>query len=290
MQYEIKACKDGDADLIWEKAFRQYAALAPIGQGAEEAFFVWKLTDGSGRIVGGCVLNVDPLKNAELERLWVNEPYRRQGLGVALLRMAERSAWESGCHVLISDYSFDFQGVRPLFEKLGYRLLGSSPWPKGRESDCFVKQLDAAPAETGCEASLARPGLRLSPGSEEDKDFLTDRLEAYNSRFAPRRHPYWDLDQKAVNAADEMIAGCIAGVSGWDTLHIDEFWVDEPYWEQGIAAPLLRAVEQAARQNGAYLARLRASDREAVFFREQGYTDYVIHVCNPKLHLMQKLL
>ena len=62
MQFTVKTCGKDDADLIWEKAFQQYEALAPIEQGAEEAFFVWKLTDGSGRIVVGCVLNIDPLK------------------------------------------------------------------------------------------------------------------------------------------------------------------------------------------------------------------------------------
>lgn len=290
MQFTVKTCGEDDADLIWEKAFQQYEALAPIEQGTEEEFLVWKLTDSTGRILGGCVLNIDLWKNAELERLWIDEAYRRQGLGAALLRAAERSAWERGCHVLINDYAFDFQGVRPLFERQGYRLVGSSPWPKGHESDCFVKQLDASPIGASFEASLARLGLRLSQGSEEDKDFLKDRLEAFNSRFAPRRHPYWNLDQKAVNASDEMIAACIAGVSGWDTLHIDAFWVDEPYWKQGVAAPLLRAVEQTAKQKGVYLARLRAGDREAAFFREQGYTEHVISACNPKLHLMQKLL
>ena len=290
MKYEIKPCVEGDADRIWEKDFEVYKSFVPTENGAEEERLVFKITDESG-IIGGCVLDIDPSKTAEFERLWVDECYRRQGMASALIRAAERAAQVKGCHLVINAYCFDFQGARPLFEKLDYRIIGiTKNWPKGHESYTLVKRLDNISKDCFLIEPIDPVKFEIKPGSEDDGAFIADKLEAYNNSIAPRTHPYLDLDKKIVDDKGNMIAGCIAGVSGWDTAHIDVIWVDEPYRGQGIGSYLLSEIEREAKENGAYLARTDAMELQMAFFKKHSYTVNVVYEDDPKLYVMQKAL
>ena len=87
-----------------------------------------------------------------------------------------------------------------------------------------------------------------------------------------------------------MIAGCIAGVSGWDALHIDAIWVDKPYRNQGHGSRLIREIEREAKENGANLARVDAMDLQMPFFKKHGYAVSAVYEEDPKLYVMQKPL
>lgn len=290
MNYEIKPCAEGDTDRLWKKFDEAYKALAPAGQDAEEERLVFKVSDDKETIIGGCVVGIDASKNAEFERLWVDELCRGRGMASALIREAEHAAKAKGCHVMINAYSFDFQAARPLFEKHGYRLIGiAENWPEGHESYTLLKRLDNPLKECGA-AETDAMGYEIKAGSEEDGALIADRLEAYNSDFAPRTHPYLDLDKKLVDEEGGMVAGCIAGVSGWDTLHIDMLWVDECCRNQGVGAYLLGEIEREAKENGAYLARTDAMDVQAAFFIKRGYAVTVVYEDEPKWYVMQKPL
>ena len=52
----------------------------------------------------------------------MDEKYRRQGLGSALIRAAESAAREKGCEIMFLG-TFDFQ-ARPLYEKHGFADSG----------------------------------------------------------------------------------------------------------------------------------------------------------------------
>ncbi len=86
-------------------------------------------------------METDSWKVAELDILWVDEKYGRQGLGSALIREAERSAREKGCYAMTLG-TFDFQ-ARPLYEKHGYKVTGNiKDWPRGHENYSMMKRLD----------------------------------------------------------------------------------------------------------------------------------------------------
>ena len=87
-----------------------------------------------------------------------------------------------------------------------------------------------------------------------------------------------------------MIAGCVAGVSGWDTLHIDAFWVDEPHRGQGVGACLLDEIEREAREKGAYLATTAGMAGQMAFFAQHGYGVSVVFEDQPKWYVMHKRL
>ncbi len=50
----------------------------------EEEQLVLKVEDGDGKVVGGCVVDIHPWGRAVLAQLWVEESYRRRGIGSRL--------------------------------------------------------------------------------------------------------------------------------------------------------------------------------------------------------------
>ena len=283
MKYEIRPCGEDDTEYIWEKGYE----AVPAEDTAREEQLVFKVTDEQGTIIGGCVLDIDETKTAEFDRLWVDERYRRQGMGTALIRAAEQAAREKGCLMMVNAYTFEFQTARQLFEEQGFRLIGTvQDWPRGHESYTLIKSLDGHTGTRGVD----HVGFEIIPGSEAEVAVITDRLEAYNRAFAPRSHEYLDLDRKAVDGAGRMIAGCVAGVSGWDTLYIDAVWVDEPCRSQGVGACLLDEIEGAAKKEGAYLATTAGTAQQMAFFKKHGYEVSVFFKDQPQWYVLHKHL
>ena len=281
MEYEIKPCGESDIAHIWVKGLE----AVPVEDDAREEQLVFVVNDEQGAVVGGCVLDIDETKIAEFDRLWVDERYRRQGMGSALIRAAERAAREKGCRTAVNAYTFEFQTARQLFEGQGYRLIGTvRDWPRGHESYTLIKSLDG-PTE-----ALDHAEFEIRPGSEAEGEIIDRRLEAYNRSYAPRSHDYMDFDRKIVDDEGNMIAGCVAGVSGWDTLHIDAFWVDESCRGQGVGSCLLGKIEEEAREKGAYLATAAGMAQQAAFFQKHGYGISVVFEDQPPWYVLHKRL
>lgn len=121
---------EDDAEFFHEKIDETSDSIVPPAEGAEDEYVFLKITDDEDNILGGCIMEVDSWKIAELDILWVDEKYRRQGLGSALIREAERSARDKGCYAMTLR-TFDFQ-ARPLYEKHGYTVTGTlEDCPKG---------------------------------------------------------------------------------------------------------------------------------------------------------------
>ena len=96
IEYELKPLEEGDEDLIEGKVDEyDHSVVLPV-PGAEEETLYFKIKDGDGRIIAGCILAIDTWKVADLDILWVEEKYRRKGLGSALIKEAERTAREKG--------------------------------------------------------------------------------------------------------------------------------------------------------------------------------------------------
>lgn len=107
-----------------------------------------------GMLLGGCIRNDADETIAgfnghtwggccELSHVWVDERYRGQGLGAALLRSAEAEAVARGCvQVVLATHSFQAPGF---YERLGYeRKYVIEGRPKGYADIIFVKALGRA--------------------------------------------------------------------------------------------------------------------------------------------------
>ena len=75
------------------------------------------------KIVGGLVANLQPgWKWIHIQRLWVDEPHRRAGIGRRLLEAAEKEAQKLGILYAAVD-TMEFQ-AREFYEKQGYSVYG----------------------------------------------------------------------------------------------------------------------------------------------------------------------
>ena len=289
MEYDIKPCTEEDEDFIEEKLDAINHSIVPQEEGAEDEELVFKIADDKGSTIAGCILIIGSWKIAELDIIWVDEKYRRKGLGSALIREAEKVARERGCYVMILG-TFDFQ-ARPLYEKHGYSLCGTvRDFPRGHENYTLIKRLDQPDQEPSLSKDLPTR-FEISPGNEDDAEFIIKGLDEYNTSQAARKHKkYIPLEKKLLDADGNLIAAIFAGVGRWNSFEIDMIWVDEPYRNQGIGSELLAETEREAKEYGAYFALAEGLlDWQTGFFKKNGYmTVGTLNDC-PKGHCMHVL-
>jgi aminoglycoside 6'-N-acetyltransferase I len=97
--------------------------------------------DAQGHLVGG-LYGSTAWRWLFVDLLWVDTPFRRQGLGRRLLRAAEAAARARGCTHAYLD-TFDFQ-ARPFYEREGYTLFGTQEgYPPGHRKFYLCKSLGA---------------------------------------------------------------------------------------------------------------------------------------------------
>lgn len=111
------------------------------------------------------------------------------------------------------------------------------------------------------------------PDAAEEEE-LDDSLMVYNVRQVPptQEEPFFKICRCAKDASGRLIGGVLACAVLWHVLHIETVWVEESWRGKGIAARLLAAVEEEAREKGCYLAQLDTYDFQAKpFYEKQGY-------------------
>ena len=84
MKYEIKPLTEDEEALIEKKIIEYANSMAPAFPHTEEERLVFKVEDGEGKFIGGCVLNIHEWGRAVLHRLWVDARYRHHGIGSML--------------------------------------------------------------------------------------------------------------------------------------------------------------------------------------------------------------
>ncbi|MCR5405055.1 MAG: GNAT family N-acetyltransferase [Butyrivibrio sp.] len=268
LNFEIKPCKEEDKEFFREKIDEISDSIVPPAEGAEDEYVFLKITDDEDNILGGCIMEIDSWKIAELDILWVDEKYRMQGLGSALIREAEHVARENGCYAMTLR-TFDFQ-ARPLYEKHGYKVVGFiKDWPRGHENYSLMKRLDQ-PSPEYVPSKTCVYGVR--PANGEDADIIDDGLGEYNHSQVPYEHEFIRLNKKVLDEDGNLIAGIIAGVQGWNCAYIEMMWVDENQRNRGIGTYLLSDFEREAKEKGAYMVIFDALDWQMPFFEKHGYT------------------
>ena len=290
MQFEIKDSERANSEYIESKLEEDcFSHMPPVEEDSEETL-VFKVEDGDGNIIGGCIVEIDAWNIADLDILWVDEKYRKNGIGTALLQEAERAVRDRGCPFIVLG-TFDFQ-ARPFYEKFGYELCGTNEnFPKGHEYYFLMKRIDSE------DTSDAEPGAGFSiiPGDEEDAEFIEDQLLDYNIAQLGIPEDYEKLNKKFVDKDGNLVAGIIAGVDSLQTGYVYALWVEEPYRNQGLGSLLLRDFEREAKNKGCFAVHIdNAYDWQAEFFKKCGYTVTGVFECYPQGHIcysdMKKIL
>ena len=270
MEYKTIPCTEDDEELIDGKLTEINHAVVPPREGTEEEELVFKIENGEGTVIAGCNVGIDNWQFAILDILWVDEKYRGQGLGSALIREAEKAARERNCYAMLLG-TYDFQAL-PLYKKHGYMLCATiKDWPKGHENYTLMKRLDQPlPAYIPTKDLSAQ--FEIRPGSEKDCEAIGRALGEYNSAKAHREHRYIPLNKKLLDADGNLIAAIFSGVGSWNNLEIDMLWVDEDFRDQGIGSALLAEIEREAQEQGAYFSLAEGLfDWQDGFFRKNGY-------------------
>ena len=187
MEHKIIPCVEGDDAFVAEKLDAITDAKIDFEDTIEDEPVVFKVADSDGNIIAGCNLIINCWRVADLDILWVEETYRKQGIGSALIRAAERAARERGCR-FITLGTFDFQ-ARPLYEKFGFSVCGiieDCP-TKGHTHDDMIKRLDGPCDESAAAASCA---FEIRSGDEDDAEYIDDKLVEYNWSQVPAVHGF----------------------------------------------------------------------------------------------------
>ena len=80
MEHEIIPCVEGDDEFIADKLNAITDAKIDFEDTIEDELVVFKVTDSDGNIIAGCNLVINRWNAADLDILWVEEKYRKQGI------------------------------------------------------------------------------------------------------------------------------------------------------------------------------------------------------------------
>jgi len=268
-QLRLRKSARKDSERIEKLVYKHYFELVPVADGfkEEEELICKKITDEEGNIIAGCAAYVDQWGCLYVDDLWVDERYRRQELGSNLLRTVEEIGRKRGCYLSYLDTG-DFQ-AKPFYLKHGYTVFGTVKGnPVGHEDYVLFKRLDREEAKRPCKPIK----FEIQDGSEEEGEYIDDKLYEYNLPFLQPKHDYIKINRKFVDEKGKVVAAIMAGVGGTDVGWIWKIWVDEEYRGRGLGTRLLKHYEKKAREKGArkFIAE-EIYDWNVGFFLKNGY-------------------
>lgn len=120
--FEIINCVDTDADDICDKLVEYNLSRVPKTQETDFVNIYKKIVNEKGEIIAGCLAKMYCWNVIYVDILWIDEVYRKQGLGSKLLKEIERIAVEEDCALIHLD-TFDFQ-AKDFYIKHGYEVFG----------------------------------------------------------------------------------------------------------------------------------------------------------------------
>ncbi len=265
MEYRLGDLTKEEAASIGEKI----NGIVPREVDANEEEFVLKVENGTGGIVGGCIARAYEYhwSRMYLDTLWVDERWRRQGIGSLIIREVERIAREKGCRVVTLGTASYM--ARPFYEKHGYTVFTTLKKPNGYISYSLVKYLDRdTPEYVPSNNGGAR--FRVLPGNEDDAEVIENGLGTYSEAYEPETGSV-GFYKKLADEDGGFLAGVIADMDKGGNGFVGAVFVEEPFRRRGLGTFLLREAEKLARENGVAMLLTNAGDWNVGFFLKNGY-------------------
>ena len=258
-----------DSLRIEKLVYDYYFSLVPkVFDIEEEETVCKKIMDKEGNIIAGCTGYIFPWGAMYIDDMWVDEKYRRQGLGSQAFQAVEKVAEEKGCH-LIWLGTWDFQ-AKPYYIKHGYTVFSTKKdCPKGHEDYELYKRIDKEHIKRQCKPIP----YEILDGTDEDAEYICDQLdEGFNAKHLDIKHDYIKINRKLVDKDGKVVAAIMAGVDEIDIGWIWKIWVDKEYRHQGLGTLLLKHFEKKAKEKGATKILIEEIfDWNIDFFLKAGY-------------------
>ena len=120
--YDIVNCTNNDADYICDRLVEYNLRQVEKTQKVDFVNINKKVVDENNIIIAGCIDKMYCWNIVYVDILWVDEQYRKHGLGTQLLNEIEKIAIEEKCRLIHLD-TFDFQ-AKDFYIKQGYEVFG----------------------------------------------------------------------------------------------------------------------------------------------------------------------
>jgi GNAT superfamily N-acetyltransferase len=135
--YQVKAGSKEDARII-DKGLGEFCEEV-VPDKHEYITLSKKLIDADGNLIAAVICGIDEDDTAFVDGIWVEERYRRQGIGSWLFSEIEREAKEKGAYVILS-YCCDW--VSAFFFQNGFTPRGKlENYPKGHTAYELEKRI-----------------------------------------------------------------------------------------------------------------------------------------------------
>lgn len=118
--YDIINCTNNDADYICDRLVEYNLRQVEKTQKVDFVSINKKVVDENNIIIAGCIAKMYCWNIVYVDILWVDEQYRKHGLGTKLLNEIEKIAIEEKCNLIHLD-TFDFQ-AKDFYIKQGYEI------------------------------------------------------------------------------------------------------------------------------------------------------------------------
>lgn len=132
MEYTVLPCEEKDREKILEGLIAYNLSKVPGTQTKSGIDLSKKIQDKEGNIIAGIVAKMYEWNCVYVEYFWIDEAYRKQGLGSRLLKEMEQEAQKQGAELIHLD-TFDFQ-AKDFYLRNGYEVFGIlDQCPKGHK-------------------------------------------------------------------------------------------------------------------------------------------------------------
>jgi len=140
MKLEITECKESDVETIGKELTSYNRSKVPFTQDIPFIKMNYKIEE-NGKVIAGIISVLYCWNCLFIDLLFVEEKYRNQGYGKALLQKVEYEAKKQKCHLIHLD-TFDFQ-AKEFYMKNGFEVFGIlDDCPKGHRRYYLKKSLE----------------------------------------------------------------------------------------------------------------------------------------------------
>ncbi|MEG0480216.1 MAG: GNAT family N-acetyltransferase [Clostridium sp.] len=128
----IRESNKSESEQVINEIINYNLSKVPKTQEDDFIYINRVILNSDGKIIGGINSKMYCWNCLYIDVLWINEDYRKQGLGSILLKEVENASKEKGCYLIHLD-TFDFQ-AKDFYIKNGYKVFGTlDECPKGHK-------------------------------------------------------------------------------------------------------------------------------------------------------------